>query len=437
MKIRIYPFALLSLVAATAFAQTPDATAPVPPPMAVFPVPTAPTNGDQNPYGVAFIPPQIPVNGTQGLTTICNPGDILISNFNNGQNAAGTGNLQGLGTTITRIQSSGLTSTFFQTPASLTQLNGSIGQGLTNALVALQNGMVIVGSLPTLDGTFATVGGIGASNNIPVGSLLFIRRDGKLSNLITYQPNPLNAIVSTTTQGFVTSSFFPNAALPVINGPWSMAVNDQGNTAQLFLSNVLSGTVVRFQIAFDSDGNGVNFTQTPVFITTNLNHQNDATLFLAGPSGLFYDPLPSSPTQDTLFIANSKDNAVYMLPGAAWNQGPMAPQLFTIDPQHLSGPLGVALAPNGNLYVANSDGNTQSTTVKPSAISIYNPQGQFQSQFSVDPNAGGAFGIAFQTIGNVNRSARNGSIQVTTPVARFGAVNDNQVNFNLWTLYFN
>jgi hypothetical protein len=430
MKLRIYLFASLSLFTISAFAQpAPSAAAAVVPPQVLFPVSTAPSNGDVNPYGVAFIPPQIPVNGSQGLTTVCNPGDILISNFNNAQNAQGTGNLQGLGTTITRIQSNGLTSTFFQTPASMTQMAGHPGQGFTNALVALQNGMVIVGSLPTTDGTFATVG---------PGSLLFIRRDGTLSNQISYQPTAGGQVLAQTTLGFVTSSFFANAP-NAIDGPWSMAVNDQGNSIQLFISNVLAGTVVRFHIAFDSDGNGVNFDQPPVTIVSGLNHENDARLFLTGPSGLYYDPLPSSPTLDTLFIASSKDNAVYMLQGAGWNEGPSAPQLLVVDFTHLSGPLGVALAPNGNLYVANSDGNPTPGVGPqiPSAIVIYNMQGQYQGEFSVDPNAGGAFGVAFQTLGTVNRSARNGSIEITAPVARFGAVNDNQVLFNLWTLYFN
>src|SRR6516165_9556997 len=97
---------------------------------------TVPTNGDVNPYGVAFVPANFPRGGT------LNPGDILVSNFNNNQN------LQGTGTTITRITPGGQTSTFFQGPP---------GLGLTTALGILQKGYVIVGNLPTADGTPATV----------------------------------------------------------------------------------------------------------------------------------------------------------------------------------------------------------------------------------------------------------------------------------------
>ncbi|HMB03140.1 MAG TPA: hypothetical protein VKP69_05285, partial [Isosphaeraceae bacterium] len=40
------------------------------------PVSTVPTNGDTNPYGVAFVPNGFPSGGK------LNPGDILVSNFN-------------------------------------------------------------------------------------------------------------------------------------------------------------------------------------------------------------------------------------------------------------------------------------------------------------------------------------------------------------------
>jgi len=67
-------------------------------------VSTVPANGDQNPYGIAFVPVGFPKDGA------VQPGDLLVSNFNN------SGNLQGTGTTITRITSAGSTSTFSQSP---------------------------------------------------------------------------------------------------------------------------------------------------------------------------------------------------------------------------------------------------------------------------------------------------------------------------------
>lgn len=54
-------------------------------PNPVLSVSTVPVNGDVNPYGVAFVPQDFPTGG------ILNPGDILVSNFNNALNLQGTG----------------------------------------------------------------------------------------------------------------------------------------------------------------------------------------------------------------------------------------------------------------------------------------------------------------------------------------------------------
>ena len=59
-------------------------------------VSTVPPNGDLNPYGVAFVPANF-ASGNGPLQ----PGDILVSNFNNSDN------LQGTGTTIVRIPANG------------------------------------------------------------------------------------------------------------------------------------------------------------------------------------------------------------------------------------------------------------------------------------------------------------------------------------------
>jgi hypothetical protein len=74
---------------------------------------TVPSNGDVNPYGVAFIKNNF-LTGSGPLQH----GDVLVSNFNNKQN------LQGTGTTIVRIPQSGAPTVFFQGTAPL-GLNGS------------------------------------------------------------------------------------------------------------------------------------------------------------------------------------------------------------------------------------------------------------------------------------------------------------------------
>ena len=139
-------------------------------------VSTIPSNGDLNPYGVAFVPHGFPGGGP------LKSGDILVSNFN----------LQGTGTTIVRVTPNGHTSTFFQ---------GQPGLGLTTALGVLRKGLVLVGNLPTADGMWATV---------KQGSLLVLDRSGaQVGNLV-------------------------NSAL--LDGPWDLAIHGHGTHPQVFVS---------------------------------------------------------------------------------------------------------------------------------------------------------------------------------------------------------
>src|SRR6266446_57844 len=153
---------------------------------------TIPANGDLNPYGVAVVP-----------TSIGNlvAGDILVSNFNN------SANKQGEGSTIVEISPSGTVTLFAQISPS--NLHGACpgGVGLTTALVVLKRGWVIVGSLPTSDGTSATM---------QAGCLIVLNSHGD-----------------------VVETFAGNH----INGPWDMTARDDGATAVLFVTNVLNGNV--------------------------------------------------------------------------------------------------------------------------------------------------------------------------------------------------
>ena len=89
---------------------------------------TVAANGDNNPYGVVFIPKNFPRGGK------LKPGDILVSNFNG--TSTGT-SVQATGVSIVSIDPQGNTKTFFQ---------GSPGLGLNTALGVLPGGFIIVGN---------------------------------------------------------------------------------------------------------------------------------------------------------------------------------------------------------------------------------------------------------------------------------------------------
>ena len=345
-----------ALALSTALAQPPTTTTPVIP-FAPASVSTIPSNGDLNPYGVAFAPPRFPVANS------LNPGDVLVSNFNN------SANLAGLGSTIVRFAPNGTTSTFFQGPA---------GVGLTGALGIVRHGLVFVGNLPSKDGTSATAS---------TGSLLMLNRTGTIVGTIT---DPT-----------------------VINGPWGMAVNDLGNTAQIFISNVLNGTVMRLDLSFFENSDTVRVAATTQ-IGGNFAHRLDPNAFVLGPSGLAYDA-----NNDILYVASSADNAVYAIANAGSLQSYTATgTMIYQDFKHLHGALGLALAPNGDLICANSDGSNVDM-LQPSEIVEFTTKGVFVSQFQIDPEAGGAFGVALMNIGGA---------------FRFAAVNDNQSTLTQWTV---
>ncbi|MGB6352493.1 MAG: hypothetical protein WBF21_00800 [Steroidobacteraceae bacterium] len=164
---------------------------------------TIPPNGDVNPYGVAFVPDGFPQGG------LLAGGDVLVSNFNNGAN------LQGTGTTIVQLRPEGS----IAPPGTATAFFTSSLAGLSTALGVLRGGFVIVGNVPTTDGTIATIG---------QGALQVIDRHGHWLQTLT-DPK-------------------------LLDGPWDLAVDDHGSYAHIFVSNVLNGTVSRLDVAVAAKG---------------------------------------------------------------------------------------------------------------------------------------------------------------------------------------
>ena len=308
----------------------------IPPPnQKTLSVSTVPANGDQNPYGVAFVPKGFPKGGP------LNADDILVSNFNDGMN------VQGTGSTIVQIKQSGApASVFFQ---------GQPGLGLTTALGVLKSGFVIVGSVPTTDGKCDT---------IQQGALLIIDRHGNL--VATLSDNTL------------------------LNGPWDLTIHQVGNHAKVFVSNVLSGTVTRINLK--AKENGAVVVESMTQIASGYSTACNAAAVVVGPTGLAYDP-----RKDILYVASTDDNEIFAVPGAGDADSDHGPgTVIYQDNEHLFGPLALALAPNGDLITANGDAINNPGPSQVSLIVEFTPTGQFVGQFQIDPVAGSAFGLAVE-----------------------------------------
>jgi hypothetical protein len=300
-------------------------------------VSTVPANGDQNPYGVAFVPKGVAPGGK------LHAGDILVSNFNN------SGNLQGTGTTIVAISPDGHQSLFFQGPK---------GLGLTTALAVLKSGFVLVGNVPTTDGKFDT---------IQQGSLLILDKNGHVVANLTNKVQ--------------------------LDGPWDLTVFDQGIFAAVFVSNVLNGTVTRLDLAVPPFGDQV-FVLSMTTIGSGFGHRGDPANLVIGPTGLAFDV-----AHDRLFVASTLDNTIFSIPDALFRQTSAGTGSVVFQDPHLRGPLGLVLLPDGNLITANGD-SVNGDPTQASELVEFTPSGHFVGQTSIDPGQDGAFGIAINVQGD-------------------------------------
>jgi DNA-binding beta-propeller fold protein YncE len=271
---------------------------------------TVPSNGDLNPYGVAR------VHRSKGSLV---EGRFLISNFNNG------GNKQGTGTTIVQIAPNGTFSLFAQIDPKKVTCPGGIG--LTTALVALRSGFVIVGSLPTTDGTAATA---------EAGCLIVL-----------------------DSMGNVVETFSGHH----INGPWDMTAVDGGWLAALFVTNVLNGTVaangkvvhrgtvVRLLI-FVPDDQPPQLLDSTV-VASGFPERTDPAALVIGPTGVAFDDHTG-----ILYVADSLANRIAAIPAALVRSHPAHANRTVSQGGKLNDPLGLALTPNRHLVAANgNDGN--------------------------------------------------------------------------------
>jgi hypothetical protein len=306
---------------------------------------TVPANGDENPYGIVVVPQ------TVGRLVA---GDTLVSNFNN------SSNLQGLGTTIVEIAPSGTVTTF-------SQLNRSLpgacpgGVGLTTALTTLPGGWVVVGSLPTSDGTSATAHS---------GCLIVL--------------NSAGTPVETWSGGN-------------INGPWDLTAISGFGGAEIFVTNVLNGTVAHSPATVDQ-GTVVRLdirlqdSRLPAVvgstvIANGFAERTDPNALVVGPTGLALG------NGGQLYVADTVNSRIAVVPFAMWRWTPATGGGITLSSGgSLNGPLGLALAPNGDILAANGgNGNLVETT--PFGHQVAAPQ--------VDPagEGGDLFGLTIAPFG--------------------------------------
>ena len=320
-------------------------------------------DGDINPYGVAK------VNRTVGNLQ---SGHILVSNFNNSMN------LQGTGTTIVDVAPDGSVSLF-------AQINGGTlpglcpgGIGLTTALTVLRSGWVIVGSLPTTDGT---------SNTAQAGCLIVLDSKG----------NPVE-------------TFFGS----LINGPWDMTAFDSDHEARLFVTNVLNGTVAaQGQVVNQGTVVRIDLNVSPTHmpsiesmtvIGSGFAERTDPAALVIGPTGVGLSPSCNDDDEDdcgrtrnedgdrVLYVADTLNNRITVIPDALSRTTSAGTGATLTAGGSLNGPLGLTVEPNGHILTVNA-GDGFVIEITPFGVQI--AKKLLDNTGGPPPGAGTLFGLVF------------------------------------------
>ena len=304
---------------------------------------TVPAGGDVNPYGVAVVP------ASAGRLTA---GNILVSNFND------KANVQGTGTTIVQVSRSGHTTLFADVAKLPAGMSCPGGVGLTTALGILPGGWVVVGSLPTTAG--------GALPGLdPAGCLIVLNDQGTAVKTITNKD---------------------------IVGPWDLAVSSTATSAQVFVSNALGGntstqagtpvtgncTVVRLSLALSAAAPPTLTSATVV--GSGYPWKADKAALVLAPTGLALG------RNGTLYVADTQTSTISAIPQALTRTTAQSATAGLLSAGGaLNAPLGMTLAPNGDLIVVNGNNGN--------AVEITPAGRQLAAKTLVKNGAGDLFGI--------------------------------------------
>jgi hypothetical protein len=303
---------------------------------------TVPKNGDVNPYGVAV------VRRSQGRL---HRGDVLVSNFNN------KANLQGTGKTIVEVSPGGHVIDFAH--ISRASLPGACpgGVGLTTAL-AVMHGWVIVGSLPSSNGLAKTA---------KAGCLIVLDSHGRVRETIAGHG---------------------------INGPWDMTAVSDTHRAALFVTNVLNGTVkakgavvhrgtvLRLVLRFR--GRHAPSLRSVTKIGSGFAEQTNAAAFVLAPTGLGLS------RDGALYVADTDANRITVISNARTRPGSAGTGTVVTAGGLLNAPLGLAIAPNGDVLTVNG-GNGRIVETSPAGVQVAT---RFLDTSGSPRGSGALFGLA-------------------------------------------
>jgi hypothetical protein len=171
-----------------------------------------------------------------------------------------------------------------------------------------------------------------------------------------------------------------------------MTALDLGGLSELFVTNVLNGTVAAgggtvnggtvLRLLITSGSFGLPHLLAVTRIGSGFAERTDPAALVIGPTGVGLGP------NGTLYVADTLASRIAAIPNATFRFSDDGTGRTVTQGGNLNGELGLAIAPGGDILTVNSgDGNLVETT----------PGGAQVQVKTIDNNAGGAgnlFGLA-------------------------------------------
>jgi hypothetical protein len=182
---------------------------------------------------------------------------------------------------------------------------------------------------------------------------------------------------------------------PTIQGPWDMTAVSHGDGTMLFVSMALNGgaaegrhviknsTVVRIKLT--SSSSAAPKILSDQVIAKDFPWRDDPGALVIGPTGLALAP------NGTLYVANTLVNQVDAIPDASTRTTAASGTAMPVTTGgKLNQPLGLALAPNGDIITTNAGNGVVVETT---------PAGKQVAWFDTKDGAGALFGVAVTPTG--------------------------------------
>jgi DNA-binding beta-propeller fold protein YncE len=155
----------------------------------------------------------------------------------------------------------------------------------------------------------------------------------------------------------------------LINGPWDMTALDNGTHVSLWVTNVLNGTVagnghvvnggtiIRMDLAIQSGA--MPTIGSIAVVASGLSERTDPAALVIGPTGVAL-----SADKQSLYLADSVNNRIAVISNPVFRSTSAGVGVTVSQGGSLNDPLGLAIAPSGDILTVNGlDGYMVRTTI--------------------------------------------------------------------------